>query len=77
MRKLLVLLSAVALVVVFALPAAADVSFYGNVRMSTFWVDDDPGTPGADSDTVIEWNLDAANSRFGAKFKEGAVGGNI
>ena len=77
MRKLLILISAVALVVTFTLPAAADVSFYGNVRMSTFWVDDDPGTVGADSDTVIDWDLDAANSRFGAKFKQGDVAGNV
>lgn len=77
MRKLFIILAAVALVVSFTIPAAADVSFYGNVRMSTFWNNTDPGTPGSESDTDIFWDLDDSNSRFGAKFKSGAVSANV
>jgi hypothetical protein len=77
MRKLLILVSAVALVVTFTLPAAADVSFYGNIRMITFWTSFDPDTPGADTTDDLDWTWDDGSSRFGARFKEGAVGANV
>lgn len=77
MRKLLILVSAVALVVAFTLPVAAEVSFYGNVRMITFWESYDPDTPGADTVSDLAWQLDDGSSRFGARFKEGAVGANV
>jgi hypothetical protein len=77
MRKLLILVSAVALVVAFTLPAAADVSFYGNVRMSTFWESFDPDVEGQDSTTDLTWDLDMASSRFGARFKHDSVGANV
>jgi len=77
MRKLLILVSAVALVVAFTVPAAADVSFYGNVRMSSFWESFDPDVAGVDSTSDLLWDLDAGSSRFGAKFKDGDVGANV
>ena len=83
MRKLLVLLSAVALVVAFTVPAiAADksVSFYGQVWMDTFLEDDskeyNAGYTFDDSD--LRWDLnDNATSRFGAKFKWDSMTANI
>jgi hypothetical protein len=77
MRKLLILVSAVALVVGLTLPAAADVNFYGNVRMSTFWESFDPDVAGADTVSDLTWNLDDGSSRFGARFKDGDIGANV
>jgi hypothetical protein len=77
MRKLLILVSVVALVVAFTLPAAAEVSFYGNVRMSTFWESFDPDTPGADTTSDLTWDLDDGSSRVGARFKHDSVGANV
>lgn len=77
MRKLLILVSAVALVVAFTLPAAAEVSFYGNVRMMTFWTSFDADTPGADTVSDLDWTLDNGSSRFGARFKHDSVGANV
>jgi hypothetical protein len=77
MRKLLVLLSAVAFVVAFTVPAmAADWSFYGSSRLSTFWADVDPDAPGAQSDKDLTWDLQG-NSRIGANVKAGDIGGRF
>jgi len=77
MRKLLILLSAAALVVAFTLPAAAEVTFFGDSRMSTGWQSYDADVAGTDTVDNVEWSLDAGNSRLGAKFQEGAVGGLV
>jgi hypothetical protein len=77
MRKLLILISAVALVVAFTLPAAADVSFYGNVRMFSYWTSFDPDVAGADTVSDLDWTLDRGSSRFGARFKQDSVGANV
>ena len=77
MRKLLILVSAVALVVAFTLPAAAEVSFYGNIRMMTFWESFDPDTPGADTTSDLAWTWDDGSSRVGARFKHDSVGANV
>ena len=75
MRKLLVLLSAVALVVAFTVPAiAADWSFYGSSRMSTFFTDAEP--EGGEGDTDLTWSLQG-NSRIGANVKAGDIGGRF
>lgn len=67
MKRLLVVLMAVALVGAFTTTAmAADWSFYGNARMATFWYDDDPDTGEGDGD--LSWDLQS-NSRFGASIK--------
>ena len=82
MRKLLVLLSAVALMVAFTVPAiAADksVSFYGRVWMDTFIEDDSKEKTGTSfDDSDLFWNLEAnGTSRFGANFKWDSMSANI
>jgi len=93
MKKLLVLLAAVAFVVGFTLPAmSADWSFYGSSRMSTFFDSDS-------EERTIEYETDAfgdpvptakkvyddddltwalqGNSRIGAKVKAGNISGRF
>ena len=75
MRKLLVLLSAVAFVVAFTVPAmAADWGFFGSARMTTFFTDIEP--EGGTSDKDLTWDLQG-NSRIGANVKAGAIGGGF
>ena len=78
MRKLLVLLSAVAFVVAFTVPAmAADWSFYGSARMSTFMDSDSEEVTGTNwDDDDLTWALQG-NSRIGANVKAGAIGGRF
>jgi hypothetical protein len=73
MKKLFVMLAAIAFVVAFTAPSfAAEWSFYGSARMSTFWADRDFGdgtAPGGDdSDLDLAHGLQG-NSRIGAKVK--------
>jgi len=79
MRKLLILVSAVAFVAAFALPAAAaDWSFYGSARMTTFMdsVSEEASATGYDDDDLT-WNLQG-NSRIGANVKtDGPVAGRF
>ncbi len=83
MRKLLVLLAAVAFVVAFTVPAiAADksVSFYGQVWFDTFLEDDSKeyNTGYTFDDSDLRWDLnDNGTSRFGAKFKWDSMTANI
>jgi hypothetical protein len=77
MRKLLVLLSAVAFVVAFTVPAmAADWGFYGSARMGTFQNDVTPAGLNPQSDDDLTWDLQG-NSRIGADVKAGAIGGKF
>ena len=76
MKKLLVLLAAVAFVAAFTAPAfAAEWSFYGHVRMTTFWADEDfgdfnPYGKSVDWDDDFDLNHDLqGNSRIGANVK--------
>jgi hypothetical protein len=74
MRKLLVLLSAVAFLVAFTVPAvAADWNFYGSARVNTFFSDVEP--EGGDSSTDLGWDL--GNSLYGANAEAGDIGGGI
>jgi len=78
MRKLLILVSVVAFVVAFTLPAAAaDWGFYGSARMYTFMNDysKETGTLGVDDDD-LSWFLQG-NSRIGANVKAGDIGGKF
>jgi hypothetical protein len=76
MKKLIVILAAIALVGAFSLPAAAAVwKFYGSARMSSFSTTADPGG-GADDDTDTNWDLQG-NSRLGANVKAGDVSGRF
>jgi len=72
MKKLFVLLAAVAFVVAFTAPTfAAEWSFYGSARMTTFWVDSDFGdseVAGSDDDLDLNHSLQG-NSRIGANVK--------
>jgi hypothetical protein len=71
---------AVAMVLLMVAPAmAADWSFYGSQRMSTFYAHQDFGdTPvnGQDDDWRLDWNFQT-NSRLGAKVKADKVSGHI
>jgi hypothetical protein len=78
MRKLLILLAACALVVAFTLPAAADVSFYGQTNMTTGYTTRSEEVTGNDSDTDIDVHFDTpVLTQFGAKFQNGDVGGQV
>lgn len=73
MKKLFVILAAVAFVVAFTAPSfAAEWSFYGSARMTTFWADRDFGdgvnASGADDDLDLNHSLQG-NSRIGANVK--------
>jgi hypothetical protein len=76
MKKLI----AVFAVLFFAAPAmAADWSFYGSARVSTFYVDQDYGdTPvnGQDDDQGTQW-YQQGNSRLGARVKADKVSGRL
>jgi len=78
MRKLLVLLSAVAFVVAFTIPAmAADWGFYGSARMSTFMESlSKEASPTGYDDDDLTWALQG-NSRLGATVKAGDIGGGF
>jgi len=79
MRKVLILLCAVAFVVAFTLPAAAaDWGFYGSARMYTFMSDYSKEASGLGvSDDDLSWFLQG-NSRIGAKVKtDGPISGRF
>jgi hypothetical protein len=79
MKKVLVLFASVVLVAAFTLPAAAaDWSFYGSSRMSTFYVDrDKESLAGVNfDDTDLTWNLQG-NSRIGANVNAGDIAGRF
>jgi len=78
MKKLTILIAAVALVC-FSVPAmAVDWNFYGNARMATYYVSDDFGNDspsdaalisnGDDKDARLQWDFQG-NSRVGANIK--------
>jgi hypothetical protein len=76
MKKILVLLTAVALVAAFTLPAMAKEggpvwSFYGHSRFQTFWVDDNKE---AGDDEGLDW-YHQTNSRIGANVSAGPISG--
>ena len=78
MRKLLVLLSAVALIVAFTVPAmAADWGFYGSSRMTTFNTTLSKEVTGTDFDDADWAWTQQSNSRIGANVKAGAIGGKF
>lgn len=80
MKKLLVLIAAVAFVFGLTLPAmSADWNFYGSSRMTTFFDSDseevNPALGGYDDDDLT-WDLQG-NSRIGATVKAGNIGGGF
>ena len=77
MKKLFVLLAAVAFVVAFTVPAmSADWGFYGSARMYTFMDDVTPAGANPISDDDLSWFLQG-NSRIGANVKAGDVSGRF
>lgn len=70
MKKLFVMIAAVAFVVAFTAPSfAAEWSFYGSARISTFWTDvSDEIGPNGDDDLDLGHSLQG-NSRIGANVK--------
>jgi hypothetical protein len=75
MKKQLVILSAVAAVTAFAVPAMAETTLYGSARMAAFYNMID--TKGALGKTAGFDEHLQANSRFGANFSNDAVGGKF
>jgi hypothetical protein len=72
MKKLTILIAAIALVC-FSVPAmAVDWNFYGSARVATFYVSDDLGdgstNAGNDDQSDLQWDLQG-NSRVGANVK--------
>ena len=77
MRKLFVLIAAVAFVVAYTVPAvAAEWNFYGSARMTTFVDDVTPAGVNVEDDDDLTWALQG-NSRIGATVKAGAIGGGF
>ena len=78
MRKLLIVLTAIAFVAAFTVPAmSAEWGFYGSVRMSTFMdnvSEEATGTTFSDDD--LTWDQQG-NSRIGARVKAGAISGRF
>jgi hypothetical protein len=82
MRKIFIVIAAVALVASFTLPVMAaekSVSFYGRVWMDTFFTDYSKEWKGLpDDDTDLLWNLEGnGTSRFGAMFKWDSLAANV
>ena len=78
MRKLLIVLAAFAFVIAYTVPTlAADWSFYGSARMSTFYdsVTEEASATGFD-DGDTTWSQQG-NSRLGATVKAGKIGGGF
>jgi len=77
MKKLIIIIAAIALVGTCVVPAMADVSLYGSARMWTYWVDKDEGasSTGYDDGDLL-WKL-GPFSRFGANFKSDKITGKF
>ena len=77
MKKQLIILSAVAAVTAFAVPAMAETTLYGSARMATFYNVADAKTTAATGKTAGFDEHLQGNSRFGANFSNDAVGGKV
>ena len=76
MKKLIVILAAIAMVGAFTATAMADVDLYGSARFRTYYADVDNGVAGAESDTDLEWRMGHL-TRFGANFKSDKITGKF
>ncbi len=78
MKKLLVILTAVALIWAFAGPASAvDWNFYGSARMATYWNSSESGSGDTKvEESELDWSW-ANNSRIGANVKGETVSGRF
>jgi len=77
MKKLTILIAAIALVC-FSVPAmAVDWNFYGSARVNTWYVSTDAGKGGND-DSEVRWGSNGQdNARLGARVKHESVSGRI
>jgi len=78
MKKLIIILAAIAMVGAFTATAAmADAELYGSARFRTYYTSNDPGHPaGVETDKDLEWQMGKL-SRFGVNFKNGAITGKF
>ena len=76
MKKLIVILAAIAMVGAFTATAMADVDLYGSARFRSYYADVDNGVAGAESDTDLEWRIGHL-TRFGANFKSDKITGKF
>jgi hypothetical protein len=75
MKKLTILIAAMALVC-FSVPAmAVDWNFYGSARVATFWDSSDSGDSGVETDG-LQWE-NQTNSRLGATVKADHLSGRV
>ena len=75
MRKLFILLAAVAFVFAFTAPAKAEVSISGYIAMQTYMIDaDKEATITGYDDSDLVWNRDQWCSRITFAFKDGPFG---
>jgi hypothetical protein len=75
MKKLIIILAAVAMVGAFTATAMAEVDLYGSARFRTYYQQVDDGT-GGDTDDDLEWRIGHL-SRFGANFKSDKITGKF
>jgi len=73
MKRLTLVLVALAAIVAIATPALAEYNFYGSVRVKTFYLDNNKGTTD-DQDFTLELQ---PNTRFGANVKGDDFSGKI
>jgi len=76
MKKLIVILAAIAMVGAFTATAMADVELYGSARFRTYYASVDNGVAGAESDDDLEWRIGHL-TRFGANFKSDKITGKF
>jgi len=76
MKKLIVILAAIAMVGAFTATAMADVDLYGSARFRTYYASVDSGVAGVDSDDDLEWRMGHL-TRFGANFKSDKIDGKF
>jgi hypothetical protein len=76
MKKLIVILAAIAMVGAFTATAMADVDLYGSARFRSYYADVDNGVAGAESDSDLEWRIGHL-TRFGANFKSDKITGKF
>jgi len=77
MKKLIIILAAIAMVGSFTATAMAEVELYGSARFRTYWVDkaEEFSQTGYD-DSDLDWNMGWL-SRFGANFKSDKLTGKF
>ena len=76
MKKLIIIIAAIALVGTCVVPAMADVDLYGSARMWTYWVDKEESATREYDDGDLLWKL-GPFSRFGANFKSDKITGKF